>query len=118
MFFGAISSASSGASFCRRIRFRSAMATARFAAAWPTTYLLSSATICRGVSDSVDVCVASGRKMAKLEFLYDNLLIGVDADLAGNGHRLFGDLFRAQLRVRGQRLGRRQRVRAARSDRH
>jgi hypothetical protein len=29
MFFGAISSASSGASFCRRIRMRSAIATAR-----------------------------------------------------------------------------------------
>ena len=33
MFFGAISSASSGASFCRRMRLRSAIATARFAAA-------------------------------------------------------------------------------------
>ena len=32
MFFGAISSASSGASFCRRMRLRSAIATARLAA--------------------------------------------------------------------------------------
>jgi hypothetical protein len=61
MFFGAISSASSGASFWRRIRLRSAIATARFAAACPMTYLSSSATIWRGVSDSVEVCVCSGR---------------------------------------------------------
>src|SRR5258708_21180104 len=38
-----------------RMRLRSAIATARFAAAWPTTYLSSSATIWRGVSDSVEV---------------------------------------------------------------
>ena len=37
MFFGRISSFSSAATFCRRQRFRSAMATARFAFAWPTT---------------------------------------------------------------------------------
>jgi hypothetical protein len=43
-----------GGSFWRRIRLRSAMATARFALCWPTTYLSSSATICRGVSDSTD----------------------------------------------------------------
>ena len=54
MFFGAISSASSGGSFWRRMRLRSAIATARFAAAWPMTYLSSSATICRGVSESAD----------------------------------------------------------------
>ena len=54
MFFGAISSASSGGSFCRRMRLRSAIATARLAAAWPMTYLSSSATICRGVSASVE----------------------------------------------------------------
>ena len=61
MFFGAISSASSGASFWRRMRLRSAMATARLAAVWPMTYLSSSATICLGVSVSADVRVASGR---------------------------------------------------------
>jgi len=37
MFFGATSSAISGGSFWRRIRFLSAIATARFARAWPTT---------------------------------------------------------------------------------
>ena len=54
MFFGATSSASSGDSFWRRIRFRRATATARFAWAWEMTYLSSSATIWRGVSVSTD----------------------------------------------------------------
>ena len=54
MFLGMISSARSGVSFCRRIRLRSAIATARFAAFCPTTYLSSSATISRGVSSSSD----------------------------------------------------------------
>ncbi len=54
MFFGMISSARSGGSFCRRMRLRSAIATARFAALCPTTYLSSSATICRGVNSSSD----------------------------------------------------------------
>ena len=61
MFFGAISSARSAGSFCRRVRLRSAMATARFACAWPTTCLSSSATIWRGVSDSAVEAVVSGR---------------------------------------------------------
>jgi hypothetical protein len=61
MFFGAISSARSAGSFCRRVRLRSAIATARFACAWPITYLSSSATICRGVSDSDVDDVVSGR---------------------------------------------------------
>ena len=39
----------------------SAIATARFAFACPITYLSSSATIWRGVSASVEVCVVSGR---------------------------------------------------------
>jgi hypothetical protein len=37
MFFGATSSRSSGGRFWRRQRFRSAIATARFARLWPTT---------------------------------------------------------------------------------
>ena len=52
MFFGMMSSARSGSSFCRRIRLRSAIATARLAACCPTTYLSSSATISRGVISS------------------------------------------------------------------
>ncbi len=61
MFFGATSSAMSGESFWRRIRLRSAMATARLALCCPTTYLSSSATICRGVSDSAGADSDSGR---------------------------------------------------------
>ena len=61
MFFGAISSAMSAGSFCRRMRLRSAIATARFAAVCPTTCLSSSTTIWRGVSDSAVDDVVSGR---------------------------------------------------------
>ena len=49
MFLGATSSAISGGSWRRRRRLRNAMATARFARCWPTTYLSSSATIWRGL---------------------------------------------------------------------
>jgi ammonia channel protein AmtB len=61
MFFGATSSAISAGSFCRRMRLRSAMATARFAWCCPTTYLSSSATIWRGVIDWMLEVVLSGR---------------------------------------------------------
>src|SRR3954464_3463844 len=109
MFFGAISSARSGASFWRRMRLRSAIATARFAAAWPTTYLSSSATIWRGVNDSLEVCVASGRRIAiaALQLFYDDAIVGVNADLPGNGHRLLRDRPRVEIGVRGERLRRR-----------
>ena len=40
MFLGAISSASSGGSFCRRMRLRSAIATARLAACLPDDVLV------------------------------------------------------------------------------
>ena len=52
MFLGITSSAISGSSFWRRMRLRSAMATARLASACPMTYLSSSRTISRGVSSS------------------------------------------------------------------
>ena len=55
MFAGKISSRSGGATFCRRQRLRSATATARFAACWPTTWRSSSVTISRGVRESDDV---------------------------------------------------------------
>ena len=42
MFLGMTSSANSGVSFWRRMRLRRAMATARLAWFWPTTYLSSS----------------------------------------------------------------------------
>ncbi len=49
MFFGATSSRRSSGSFWRRVRLRSAMATAFLAFSWPMMYLSSSATISRGV---------------------------------------------------------------------
>src|SRR5579864_6244787 len=57
IFFGRMSSASSGGSFWRRTRLRRATAIARLAAACPTMYLSSSATISRGVMSS-----SAGRK--------------------------------------------------------
>ena len=62
MFFGMISSASSGVSFCRRMRLRSAMATARLASFWPITCLSSSTTISRGVSSSSASCSSSAEE--------------------------------------------------------
>ena len=52
---------------CRRERFRNAIATARLALAWPTTYLSSSATISRGVSESMEVDVRSGSEIDILD---------------------------------------------------
>src|SRR6476620_9743404 len=113
MFFGAISSARSGESFWRRIRLRSAIATARFAAACPTTYLSSSATICRGVSDSADVWVVSGSGMAtSLQFFDHNAGVRVDADVSGDLHRLLGYRTRVEIGVVGECLGCGKRVRA------
>ena len=59
IFFGMTSSAISGASFCRRMRLRKAIATARLASFCPTTYLSSSVTISRGVSSSSVTCSSS-----------------------------------------------------------
>src|SRR5689334_18200643 len=117
MFFGVTSSAMSGASRCRRTRLRSAMATARLALAWPMTNLSSSATICRGVSESTDDAVRSGRKMGTPSQLLDReVSIGVDADVAGNPHRLFDDLARVEGAVLRERPCRGQRVGAAGAD--
>src|SRR5262245_16060756 len=52
MFLGVTSWRSSEESCCRRQRLRMATATAFLAAACPTMYLSSSATICRGVIES------------------------------------------------------------------
>ena len=87
MFFGAISSASSGGSFCRRMRLRSAMATARLAAAWPTTYLSSSATIWRGVRRR-SRAARPARQAAgwALQLLHGDLVVRVDADAGRDRH--------------------------------
>jgi hypothetical protein len=49
MFFGVISWRSGSGTCCRRQRLRSAIATARFAASWPTICLSSSDTISSGI---------------------------------------------------------------------
>jgi len=53
MFFGVISARSDSSTCMRRQRLRSAMATARFAAACPTMCLSSSWTISRGVMEDM-----------------------------------------------------------------
>jgi len=52
MLYGVISSRMSSGVCARRQRFRTAIATARLAASWPTMYRSSSATIWRGGSSS------------------------------------------------------------------
>src|SRR5882762_1260133 len=111
MFLGMISSASSGVSFWRRMRFRKAMATARLAAFWPTTYLSSSATISRGVSSSSMICSSSGvvgRYKAiteNLEFFDGHRVVREDAHFPGDLHGFFGDASRRKLGVLGERGG-------------
>src|SRR5262245_47764720 len=119
MFFGAISSRSSGASCCRRQRLRSAMATARFAARCPTMYLSSSRTISLGVRRSPEngSSVVAGRWMTMtLEAFDGDVVVGVDADRRRDAQRFLGDLRGGQLRVLHQRARGGQRVRAARAD--
>src|ERR1051325_4190428 len=118
MFFGVTSSAMSAGSCWRRIRFRSAMATARLAFAWPMTYLSSSATISRGVSERTALAVRSGRKIAISKFFNREMRVRINTDVGGDGHRFGGNLLRVELAVPRERPGRRQRKRTARSDRH
>src|SRR5215471_8116870 len=103
IFFGATSSRSSGASCCRRQRFRRAMATARLALSCPTIYLSSSCTISRGVSASIP------HPASRLQFFNVYLTVGVDTDIGRNAHRRFDDLTGAERRVllQGTRCGER-----------
>src|SRR5882757_5452837 len=111
MFLGIISSASSGVSFWRRMRLRRAMATARLAAFWPTTYLSSSATISRGVSSSSMICSSSGavgryRAITEnLEFFDGDGVVGKDAHFPGNLHGFLSNGSGRELRVLGERGG-------------
>src|SRR4026207_502465 len=104
LFGGATSPASSGASFWRRPRLRNAMATARLALCWPTTYLSSSATIWRGVSASTTGTRAETVTVTS-ELLDHDVGIGVDAQPRGNRHRLLRDRARIQRAVLRQRAG-------------
>src|SRR5260221_10185028 len=123
MFFGAISSRSSGASCCRRQRLRRAMATARLAAFWPTMYLSSSRTISFGVSASAGVSTSftspgSWMTMAAvLSKAFDrDVVIGVDTDGGGDLQRLGGNFAGAHRRVCSQSPRGCERIRTAAAD--
>src|SRR5580765_3254812 len=118
MFFGVTSSAMSAGSCWRRIRFRNAIATARLAFAWPMTYLSSSATISRGVSERAAVAVRSGKKMAISQFFNREIGIRINADVRRDRHGFGGDLTRIELAVPRQRPRRRHREWPPRSHRH
>src|SRR5690606_34189486 len=107
MFFGLTSARSSGASCWRRQRFLSATATARLASFWPTMLRSSSETISRGEKlVSLIGCLflpgarparpAAASGLQRLAFVRvdgfeRHVLVGVDADLGGDLHRLAGD---------------------------
>ncbi len=84
MFFGVTSAATSGGRRRRRMRLRSAIATARLAAAWPTTQRSSSATISRG-REGVEAAARRARgRSSCLERLHLDRIVRVDADLGGD----------------------------------
>src|SRR4029077_12387923 len=85
MFLGVISWRSGSSTCMRRQRLRSAMATARLAASWPTMCLSSSWTICRGVSAD-DMCLLRLPALRAVQLLDDEAAVGVDADVGGDIH--------------------------------
>src|SRR5690606_7996777 len=84
MFFGVISWRSGSATCWRRQRLRSAMATARFAFACPTMNLSSSWTISCGV-----MLLMAAPSFQRLDRA---LMVGVDADVGGDGERALDDI--------------------------
>src|SRR5439155_11540929 len=111
MFFGRISRDISGSSCCRRHRFRSAIATARLARAWPMTYLSSSPTISRGVrAPGGDAAwrgaaavspgaVSPGIRKTTSELLQRDAVVRVNVDLARDRERLPRDVRRRKVRA-------------------
>src|SRR5689334_8806040 len=94
------------------------MATARFALAWPTTCLSSSATISRGVSAWASDAGTSRRGIDMSEFFDDQLAVRVDADVGGDGHRVLDDGSRVERAVLDEGARRGKGVRSARSNPH
>src|SRR5579862_5805713 len=88
MFLGVISWRSGSSTCMRRQRLRSAMATARLAASWPTICLSSSWTICRGVSADI---LLGPRVLAGVQLLDHHVAVGVDADVGGDVERALDD---------------------------
>src|SRR5690606_11800495 len=97
MFFGVISFLSGSGTCTRRQRLRSAMATARLASSWPMMCLSSSWTISRGVISDMSASRAAGR--VRRQLLDHEVLVGVVADLAGDGQRVLGDRASVEIRV-------------------
>src|SRR5688500_15317002 len=122
MLLGMISSRRSAGTRCRRQRFRNAIATAFLASSWPTMYLSSSATICCGVSSSIQgasstagTSSASGCfngviDMHSIQFQNGYVAIGEDADVGGDLETPPDDVRGRQLSVILQRASRRQRI--------
>src|SRR6185312_13593139 len=140
MFLGVTSLRNAGSSCIRRQRSRSAIATARLALCWPMMKRSSSLTISRGVNSDMSTRIGNvmgigksgglgesiGSQRAFCRFsipildsqLFDrDVVVGVDADVAGDPERLLDDLACLQVGVVQQRLGRGLRVRTARADR-
>src|SRR5215467_13801480 len=101
MFFGVISPRSFSSTCWRRQRLRSAIATARLAACWPTMWRSSSETISCGV---MLADIRSGAAAPRSLQDFDRVvLVGVDAQLAGDLERALDDVGRRHLGVRQQR---------------
>src|SRR5574337_2050935 len=108
MFLGVISVRSFSSTCWRRQRLRSAIATARLAAVWPTMWRSSSETISCGVI---------GMARLSAQGLDHVVLVGVDAQVGGDREALADDLVGRQRRVLQQRARRGLGVGAARADR-
>src|SRR5438045_2446147 len=91
MFLGVISCRSGSATCCRRQRFLSAIATARFARVWPTMCLSSSWTISCGVIEDTVF------RVALVQRFHDDLVIGVDAKVGRDRKSLADDALRVEL---------------------
>src|SRR4029077_11604072 len=113
MFLGVISWRSGSPTCMRGQRVRKAIATARLAASWPMMCLSSSWTICRGVS--ADMTTLDPHTLRAVQFLDDEVAVGVDADIGGDFERTLGDASRIELRALEQRPRRGQGVLRART---
>src|SRR5262249_50086433 len=107
MFLGSTSSRNASGNCSRRQRLRSATATARLASCWPMMCLSSWKTISGG-KKSLLICGS--------EFLDDEIVVGVDADVGGDVHRLARDRLGIESLDVDQRPRRSQRIVAPRAD--
>src|ERR1700712_1254868 len=122
MFFGVTSTRSSSGSCMRRQRLRRAIATARLASSWPMIWRLSSWTISRGVMDIVidgpqaqtsRGTVAATGLFGEILLLNGLVVVGEDADIAGNAKGGLDDFAGRQIGLFQQCAGRRLSIAAA-----